>query len=41
MPARRAFRAWQRYKVTGDQTELVELGIPPAESAAPSEPTEE
>ena len=38
--ARRAFRAWQRYNMSGDRTELVELGILPAESAAVSEPTE-
>ena len=27
----RAFRAWQHYNATGDRTELVELGILPAD----------
>ena len=39
--ARRAFRAWQKYNATGDRTDLVELRILPADSAAPSEPAEE
>ena len=41
LAARRAFRAWQRYNATGDRTELVELGILPADSPAPSESAEE
>ena len=39
--ARRAFRPWERYQATGDRTELVELGILPADSATPSEPADE
>ena len=31
----------QTYKATGDRTELVELGILPADEAAPSEPADE
>ena len=38
---RRAFRAWQRYNATGDRTELVKLGILPADSAAVSELADE
>ena len=39
--ARRAFRAWQKYNATGDRTELVELGILPADTGAPAEPADE
>ena len=39
--ARRAFRAWQNYNATGDRTELVELGILPADTGAPAEPADE
>ena len=39
--ARRVFRAWQQYNATGDRTALVELGILPADDAAPSEPADE
>ena len=39
--ARRAFRAWQKYNATGDRTELVELGILPADGTATSEPADE
>ena len=39
--ARRAFRAWQQYNATGDRTELVELGILPADGTATSEPADE
>ena len=39
--ARRAFRAWRRYNASGDRTELVELGILPADTGTPSEPAEE
>ena len=38
---RHALRAWQRYNATGDRTELVELGILPADSTASSETAEE
>ena len=39
--AQRAFRAWQHYNATGDRTELVELGILPADGTATSEPADE
>ena len=39
--ARCAFRAWQKYNATGDRTELVELGILPADTGAPAEPADE
>ena len=38
--ALRAFVTWQRYKTTGERTELVELGILPADTAASSETAE-
>ena len=39
--ARRACRAWQKYNATGDRTDLVELGILPADTGAPAEPADE
>ena len=39
--AQRAFRAWQKHNATGDRTELVELGILPADTGVPAEPAEE
>ncbi len=39
--ALRAFRAWERYRATGEPTDLVELGILPADGTVRSEPLDE